>query len=144
MPINNINVRLNKISLFLSATVLAIILVATSGESQSATKLGLTSYQAAKGFVPKDSLDKQTGLIIAPGFSIVKSTCVRCHSPKLITGKRATRDGWIATIRWMQKNQGLWDLGKDEAVIVDYLAKNYPLQNTGRRSALQNIKWYKL
>jgi hypothetical protein len=91
-----------------------------------------------------DSLDKQTGLIIAPGYSLVKTNCVRCHSPKLITDKRATRDGWQATIRWMQQTQGLWDLGKAEPEILDYLAKNYAPTNEGRRPPLKNIQWYKL
>jgi len=29
-------------------------------------------------------IDKETGLIIAPGFEQVKQTCTVCHSPKLI------------------------------------------------------------
>ena len=130
------------IGLILAGAALIAILLATTGQSRPA--LGpLTNYPAAKR-TPPDSVDQQTGLIVAPGFDIVKSTCVRCHSPKLITSKRATRAGWIATIRWMQQSQGLQDLGRAEPVIVEYLAKNYPLQNTGRRPPLQNINWYKL
>ncbi|MGV3588490.1 MAG: hypothetical protein ACO1OF_15905 [Adhaeribacter sp.] len=94
--------------------------------------------------VVADSIDKQTGLIMAPGYTLVKQNCVRCHSPKLITDKRATRDGWLATIRWMQQTQGLWDLGKAEPEILDYLAKNYAPTNEGRRPPLKNIEWYKL
>ena len=30
-----------------------------------------------------------------------------------------------SSIRWMQKEQGLWELGDAETVIVDYLEKNY-------------------
>ncbi len=92
----------------------------------------------------KDSLDQKTGLIIAPGFAVVSTTCVRCHSPKLITEKRATREGWLATIRWMQQTQGLWDLGPQEPVILDYLAKNYAPKNRGRRPLLKTTEWYKL
>ncbi|QMU31670.1 hypothetical protein HUW48_23265 [Adhaeribacter radiodurans] len=92
----------------------------------------------------KDSLDTKTGLVLAPGFAIISTTCVRCHSPKLITEKRATREGWLATIRWMQQTQGLWDLGKDEPVILDYLAKNYAPKNEGRRPLLKTPEWYKL
>jgi hypothetical protein len=92
----------------------------------------------------KDSVDQKTGLIIAPGFAVVSTTCVRCHSPKLITAKRATREGWLATIRWMQQTQGLWDLGPQEPVILDYLAKNYAPTNEGRRPLLKTTEWYKL
>ncbi|GAB3526402.1 hypothetical protein GCM10027443_01500 [Pontibacter brevis] len=130
--------------LALSSTVLAVTVLAGTRQSRPHSGLPSTDLQKINITVPADSLDQQTGLIVAPGLDVVKRTCVSCHSPKLITDKRASRDGWIATIRWMQQNQGLWDLGKDEAVIVDYLAKNYPLQNTGRRPPLQNIKWYKL
>ncbi|MDB5261698.1 MAG: hypothetical protein JWQ14_979 [Adhaeribacter sp.] len=91
-----------------------------------------------------DSLDKETGLIISPGYTLVKTNCIRCHSSKLITDKRATREGWLATIRWMQQTQGLWNLGKAEPEILDYLAKNYAPTDEGRRPALKNIEWYKL
>ena len=91
-----------------------------------------------------DSLDATTGLVLAPGFTTVKENCLRCHSPKLITAKRASREGWLSTIRWMQQTQGLGDLGSAEPVILDYLAKHYAPTQTGRRPALQNIEWYKL
>ena len=94
--------------------------------------------------VVADSVDKQTGLLMAPGYILVKEKCMRCHSPKLITDKRATRDGWLATIRWMQQTQGLENLGKAEPEILDYLAKHYAPTYEGRRPPLKNIKWYKL
>jgi hypothetical protein len=107
---------------------------------------GSTRDQAPAGLVApaRDSLDAQTGLVLAPGFQIVKNNCVRCHSPKLITTKRATREGWEATIRWMQLTQGLGDLGKEEAPILDYLAKHYAPSQQGRRPALKDITWYRL
>ena len=92
----------------------------------------------------RDSLDAQTGLVLAPGWQVVKSNCIRCHSPKLITAKRATREGWEGTIRWMQQTQGLGDLGRDEGPILDYLAKHYAPTQEGRRPALKNIAWYQL
>ena len=91
-----------------------------------------------------DSIDAATGLVQAPGLTNVKENCLRCHSPKLITAKRATREGWLTTIRWMQQNQGLGDLGTAESVILDYLAKHYAPTQTGRRPALKNVVWYKL
>ncbi len=47
-------------------------------------------------------------------------------------------------IHWMQETQNLWDLGDNEALIVAYLAKNYPPGKKGRRARLTNIEWYDL
>ena len=69
--------------------------------------------------------DPETGFVIAEGFETVRTQCTRCHSAKLVTQNRATRQGWIEIIRWMQRTQKLPALGDDEVVIVDYLAKYY-------------------
>lgn len=124
----------------LSAVILVTISINTG---QSLPRSETLAAPAFKG-TAQDSLDKTTGLILAPGFAVVKTTCVKCHSPKLITGKRATREGWLATIRWMQQTQGLWDLGKAEPVILDYLARNYAPKKEGRRPPLKITEWYKL
>lgn len=137
-------IRMQRVNLLL--LVMAGLLLVVSGnasQSQPGGQLNATP-RLLKTPVVKDSIDQKTGLIIAPGFNIVSTTCIRCHSPKLITEKRATREGWVATIRWMQKTQGLWDLGKDEPVILDYLTKNYAPQNEGRRPNLKVAEWYKL
>jgi hypothetical protein len=91
-----------------------------------------------------DGIHVQTGLIYAEGFEIVRATCTACHSAKLVTQNRATREGWVQMIRWMQETQGLWDLGKNEVVIVDYLAKYYAPEEVGRRANLDiaAIEWY--
>ncbi|MFT5018268.1 MAG: hypothetical protein ACJAX1_003005 [Neolewinella sp.] len=91
-----------------------------------------------------DGIHLQTGLIYAEGFNIVRGTCTACHSAKLVTQNRATREGWMEMIRWMQAKQGLWDLGDNEPIILSYLAANYAPQETGRRSNLQvdEIEWY--
>ena len=99
---------------------------------------------ATRALVVRDSLDAQTGLVLAPGWQLVKNNCIRCHSPKLITAKRANREGWEGTIRWMQQTQGLGDLGRDEGPILDYLAKHSAPTMEGRRPALKNIAWYRL
>ncbi|WP_029909964.1 hypothetical protein [Pelobacter seleniigenes] len=83
-------------------------------------------------------VDKDTGLIIAPGFAEVKETCTVCHSAMLITQNKADRDGWIDMIRWMQDKQGLQELEpKLENTILDYLAKHYAPTATSRRPPLQ-------
>ena len=83
-----------------------------------------------------------TGLIADEGYLLVRNNCGSCHSLDLVKNKRASREGWLATIRWMQQTQGLWDLGENEKPILDYLAKNYAPEDTGRRRHLSGIEWY--
>jgi hypothetical protein len=69
--------------------------------------------------------DPATGLIIDAGWEQVQANCSACHSLSLVTQNRMTRSNWINAIRWMQKKQGLWELGNAETAIIDYLEKNY-------------------
>lgn len=71
-----------------------------------------------------------------PNKAIVQAHCTGCHSAALITQNRLTRQGWLDTIRWMQDKQGLWPLGDQEEVILDYLEKYYFPQTSGRRKPL--------
>ncbi|MDQ4140532.1 MAG: monoheme cytochrome C, partial [Bacteroidota bacterium] len=132
--------KIKIVMLGIAALLLMLLNIATSLSKESEHYPVQANVNFSKSL--KDSVDAKTGLIIAPGFAVVSTTCVRCHSPKLITEKRATREGWLATIRWMQQTQGLWDLGKDEPVLLDYLAKNNPLKNEGRRPPLKTPEWY--
>ena len=88
----------------------------------------------------------QSGLVFDKGFETVRGTCTACHSAKLITQNRASRAGWKEMIVWMQQTQGLADLGKKEPIILDYLAKHYAPQETGRRANLEmaDVEWYLL
>jgi len=86
----------------------------------------------------------RTGLVEADGLQTVITNCTTCHSSKLIIQNRMGEEQWNATIRWMQKTQGLWELGENQKVIVDYLTNNYPPLEKGRRPTLTNIDWYKL
>ena len=88
----------------------------------------------------------RTGLAIGEGFELVKRNCTACHSAKLITQNRATREGWQEMIHWMQRTQGLWELGNSEPKILDYLATHYAPEETGRRANLdpELIEWYEL
>lgn len=81
-------------------------------------------------------VDKLTGLIVAPGFESVRANCMACHSMKLVTQNRMTRDTWLETIRWMQETQGLWPLKDQEKAILDYLGTHYAPVDSGRRKAL--------
>ena len=91
-------------------------------------------------------IHEATGLIAAPGYKLVKANCTICHSAKLVTQNRATREGWASMIDWMQRTQGLWDLGGQEPKILDYLATNYAPEEGGRRSNidLEASEWYVL
>ena len=89
---------------------------------------GAVAVQAQPG-VPDDLVD-------APGVDVVRRHCTVCHSAALVTQSRASREGWMSMIRWMQDKQGLWPLGGDEAPILDYLAANYSPQFSGRRAPL--------
>ncbi len=86
----------------------------------------------------------ETGLIAAEGWETVRATCTACHSAKLVTQNKATREGWKNMIRWMQETQGLWELGDQEATILDYLAANYAPEESSRRANLdvEAIEWY--
>lgn len=94
----------------------------------------------------ENGIHVMTGLKVAEGWEIVRGVCTACHSAKMITQTTATRDGWEQMIRWMQKTQGLWDLGDQEKLILDYLATNYAPEDEGRRANLdiEAIEWYVL
>lgn len=92
-----------------------------------------------------DGKDVETGLLADEGLSLVKAHCTACHSSALILQNRFNRETWKSKIEWMQETQGLWDLGANEPIILDYLAANYaPEEFRGRRKPLENIQWYKL
>lgn len=89
-----------------------------------------------------DGIHVRTGLIDDEGLMTVVNNCTNCHSSKLVTQNRMNKERWAEKINWMQTTQGLWDLGKNETVIIDYLVKNYPPLVKGRRQTLTNIDWY--
>ena len=70
--------------------------------------------------------DAETGLVRTEGFELVRANCTVCHSARIVTATRASRDQWLAMIRWMQETQGLWLFPpRTEATILDYLARHY-------------------
>lgn len=91
-----------------------------------------------------DGVHVPTGLVADQGLESVLRHCVSCHSSKLITQNRATRDGWTSIIHWMYETQNLPQLGDQEPIIVSYLSKHYAPVASGRRKALENIEWYPL
>ena len=92
----------------------------------------------------ENGIHVRTGLVEDEGLMTVVNNCTNCHSAKLVTQNRMTEQRWNETIKWMQETQNLWDLGANQKIIVDYLVKNYPPQQKGRRMNLANIDWYEL
>ncbi|GGO87940.1 hypothetical protein GCM10011348_42280 [Marinobacterium nitratireducens] len=90
------------------------------------TLLGVVLLLSAIPVAAKEAaVDPASGLKIAPGWEKVRGHCTACHSSKLIIQNHHSRERWESLIRWMQETQGLWDLGADEAVVLDYLAAQY-------------------
>jgi len=91
----------------------------------------------------RDGMHVATGFVEGEGLQLVIANCTNCHSAKLVTQNRFTKEGWTNVIRWMQETQGLWDLGNNEEVIVAYLARYYAPEPRGRRKPLE-VEWYEL
>lgn len=110
----------------------------------AATTSGSSARNPADWERVENGIHVQTGLAYGKGFDVVRGTCTACHSAKLVTQNRATRQGWKDMITWMQETQGLWDLGTNEGIILDYLATHYAPEEIGRRPGLdmEKIEWY--
>ena len=92
----------------------------------------------------ENGIHVRTGLKEDEGLMTVVTHCTACHSAQLVIQNRMNKERWNATIRWMQETQNLWDLGENQEVIVDYLVRNYPPTEKGRRENLKDIEWYEL
>jgi hypothetical protein len=91
-----------------------------------------------------DGIHVRTGFVDDKGLMTVVNNCTNCHSAQLVIQNRMNADRWNATIKWMQESQGLWPLRENQKIIVDYLVRNYPPIEKGRRASLSNIEWYEL
>lgn len=98
----------------------------------------------AEDDIVKDGVHVATGLVAKDGYETVIANCTNCHAADLITQNRGTKERWTELIHWMQETQGLWDLGANEAIIVDYLSTYYAPEQHGRRANLTDIQWYEL
>lgn len=79
---------------------------------------------------PAPAVDPESGLIKdeAGVWRAARDHCTECHSATLLHQNRTSRDGWIQTIRRMEKDEGLEPLGDLEKSILDYLAASYGVQ----------------
>lgn len=142
----------NKLFLFFAllvfvATMLIVKVTNPSFLSSNKQEVEVQQYVSIDGI---DSSEIKNGIHVPTGFKEgdglfeVVISCTPCHSAKLVTQNRATKEGWIGIIKWMQETQNLWDLGENEAIIVDYLSTHYAPENKGRRENLKDIDWYDL
>lgn len=130
----------------LSLVLVGLLMVGCAPKEETVVT-PVPKVEAAKASAPKASkelsVDKETGLVMAEGFEPVKTHCtIACHSATLVTQNRGDEKYWRDAIRYMQKNQGLWDLGSDEPIILKYLATNYGQSPVYRRAPLK-IQWQK-
>ncbi|MCY3883309.1 MAG: hypothetical protein OXG24_00145 [Gammaproteobacteria bacterium] len=72
-------------------------------------------------------IDSKSGLKVDENeiWKLVNAHCGSCHSGRLLAQHSLDRSGWLETIRRMQSDENLWDLGDSEAQILDYLSENY-------------------
>ncbi len=70
-------------------------------------------------------VDPTTGLIMAPGWEVVKQQCNACHTSLIIPQNVGSREVWRDTIQWMIDTQGLWDLSDTWEPVLDYLETYY-------------------
>ena len=100
-------------------------------------RLTLLALLAAPVMAEEIPLDPFSGLRMTGDWQVVLGNCVACHSPKLITQQRGTREQWLQMIRWMQEKQNLWQFTPEiEDRILTYLAENYPPREDRRRAAI--------
>ena len=76
---------------------------------------------------PSASIDLGSGLQIdaEENWKLVKANCASCHSGRLLAQHSMSREAWLKSIRRMQSEENLWDLGDTEAAILDYLSEIY-------------------
>ena len=70
------------------------------------------------------------GLPPGEGIDLVLENCTACHSADIIRKNHMNREAWDTTISWMQEKQGLWKLGKDRKIILDYLSKTQGVEKS--------------
>ncbi len=90
----------------------------------------VTLASAAGAQEPATPVDAESGLVKDTGglWETARAHCTECHSATLLQQNRTSRDGWIRTIRRMEKDEGLEPLGDLEKPILDYLAASYGVQ----------------
>jgi hypothetical protein len=128
-------------NMVLAAAVLPPLMACQPGnESETVQPVRATPDKptvAASAAPANQAIDPVSGLIIDAGWELVRGHCGACHSAKLVTQNRGSREAWESMIRWMQETQGLWQFDPEtEAAMLDYLARNYAPAESYRRMPL--------
>lgn len=131
-------------AIVLVVAIAAVYFMAAPVKEINETENGLSNIPEEDPNRIENGIHLRTGFAEGEGLMETVNNCTSCHSAKLVTQNRMSKEGWAETIRWMQESQNLWDLGEDEAIIVNYLAKHYPPTDKGRRENLANVEWYVL
>ena len=80
------------------------------------------------------AVDPVSGLKMAPGWEVVRASCITCHSAKQFLQQRGTRQTWDNVIVWMQERGGLLPLDSEtRKTILDYLETNHGPGESFRR-----------
>lgn len=90
-----------------------------------AASIAITGMMFPVTAAEKYPIDAATGLIMAPGWEIVKAQCNACHTSLIIPQNPGNREVWRDTIQWMIDTQGLWDLNDTWEPVLDYLSTYY-------------------
>lgn len=108
-----------------------VLLVAIAG-------VGIACWStAAEPATESVQYDEQTGLLIAPGWELVRNNCIVCHSARQFLQQRGSRHTWDSIITWMQQRGGLWELEPEvRETILDYLVAHHGPKETSRRPAI--------
>lgn len=103
-----------------------------------AAALGLAFLVPAVAQSPEPlPVDPATGLVMDDNWQVVAAHCGACHSTRLVTQNRGSRDTWLYLFRWMQETQGLWAFNEPtEQILLDYLSTNYGPLAASRRAPL--------
>ncbi len=133
-------------SLVLVAVIGILIYIANPDGYDGFKNFRWPSSPKIENTIPEQSYAYEQLLAKGPGLAAVERHCTNCHSTRLIIQNRMSRERWEDNITWMQETQGLWDLGSDHDIVIDYLATHYVPTQSGRRPNLsaESLDWYKL
>lgn len=117
-----------------TSLVLSFVLNSCLMASDSTQTTGSAEASKSTEKIEKAKIDEDTGFIIDEHWELAKTHCTACHSARLVTAQRGTKQMWLEMIHWMQSTQGLWKFDQEtEENLLNYLAKNYAPEENYRR-----------
>jgi cytochrome c5 len=110
-------------SLLLGCLVLTLVTLDTRYEVLAAQTQSQTQTQTHSDTQPQ-SQSAEPSLPNGAGKDVVLRACVKCHSLKITTSKRASEDEWATSVNNMVNRGAV--LSDDEVdEVIDYLSKNF-------------------